>query len=147
MRVVRRRVPDPEGHFVEVDPPTELASHDVVVLQPYGSIFFAAAPVFEAALPAVVPTSANSVVILRLRGRSDLGATFMAVLFRYGQALARVDSRLMIVSANERILEQLNVTGITDLIGADNIYPGDERVGATVKRAYADAMTWVDTHR
>ena len=145
--MVRRRILDSEGHLVEVDPPAELASHDVVVLQPYGSLFFAAAPVFEAALPAVVPTSANSVVILRLRGRSDLGTTFMDVLFRYGQALAAVDSKLMIVSANERILEQLDVTGITDLIGADNIYPGDERVGATIKRAYADAVTWIDAHR
>lgn len=144
---VRRRILDPEGQLVEVDPPAELASNDVVVLQPYGSLFFAAAPIFEAALPAVVSTSANSVVILRLRGRSDLGATFMDVLFRYGQALAAIDSKLMIVSADERILEQLTVTGITDLIGADNIYPGDERVGATIKRASADAATWVDAHR
>jgi len=144
---VRRRVLDPEGHLVEVDPPAELDANDVVVLQPYGSLFFAAAPVFETALPSVVPTSVNSVVILRLRGRSDLGTTFMDVLLRYGRALADNDSRLMIVSADERIIEQLEVTGITSLIGADSIYPGDDRVGATVKRAYADAMTWVDTHR
>ena len=145
--MVRRRILDADGHLVEVDPPTELAAHDVVVLQPYGSLFFAAAPVFEAALPAVGATSAHSVVILRLRGRSDLGTTFMDALFRYGEALAAVDSKLMIVSANERILEQLDVTGVTDLIGAENIYPGDERVGATIKRAYADAVAWVDAHR
>lgn len=145
--VVRRRILDPEGQLVEVDPPAELAANDVVVLQPYGSLFFAAAPVFEAALSAIVPTSTNSVVILRLRGRSDLGTTFMDALFRYGEALAAVDSKLMIVSANERIIDQLDVTGVTDLIGADNIYPGDERVGATVKRAYADAAVWVDANR
>jgi sulfate permease, SulP family len=145
--MVRRRIVDPDGHLVEVDPPDVLAPDDVVVLQPYGSLFFAAAPVFEAALPAVASTSVNSVVILRLRGRSDLGTTFMDVLLRYGQALAAVDSKLMIVSASERILEQLDVTGITDLVGADNVYPGDERVGATVKRAYGDAVSWVATQR
>jgi SulP family sulfate permease len=144
---VRRRVLDPEGHLVEVDPPAVLDPNDVVVLQPYGSLFFAAAPVFETALPSVASTSKNSVVILRLRGRSDLGTTFMDVLLRYGRALAEHDSRLMIVSADERIIEQLEVTGITSLIGVDSIYPGDERVGATVKRAYADAMTWVESHR
>lgn len=144
---VRRRILDPDGHLVEVDPPKELASNDVVVLQPYGSLFFAAAPVFEAALPAIAPTSTHSVVILRLRGRSDLGTTFMDVLFRYGQALEAIDSKLMIVSADERILEQLDVTGITDLIGADNIYPSDERVGATIKRAWVDAVAWVEAHR
>ena len=79
---VRRRVVDDEGQLIETDPPAELPPDEVVVLQPYGSLFFAAAPVFEATLPAVVATSRNSVVILRLRGRSDLGTTFMDVLNR-----------------------------------------------------------------
>jgi len=144
---VRRRVLDIEGGFLEVDPPAELPPDEVLVLQPYGSLFFAAAPVFEAALPAVVDASRNSVVILRLRGRSDLGTTFMDVLFRYAKALAAVDSRLVIVSANERIIEQLAVTGITDVIGDAAVYPGDERVGATVTRAYADARAWIAANR
>ncbi|MBK9179456.1 MAG: SulP family inorganic anion transporter [Acidimicrobiales bacterium] len=144
---VRRRVFDPDGHLVEVDPPAELPAGEVVVLQPYGSLFFAAAPVFEATLPAVGEASSNSVVLLRLRGRSDLGTTFMDVLYRYAQALAAVGSKLVIVSANERIIEQLTVTGITEVIGAENVYPGDERVGATVGRAYADALSWVEAHR
>lgn len=144
---VRRRVLDADGHLIEVDPPSELPAHEVVVLQPYGSLFFAAAPVFEATLPAVGEVSTNSVVILRLRGRSDLGTTFMDVLYRYAQALDAVGSKLVIVSANDRIIEQLAVTGITEVIGADNVYPGDERVGATVKRAYADALAWVEANR
>jgi hypothetical protein len=44
-------------------------------------------------------------------------------------------------------MEQLTVTGITDVIGANGIYPGDERVGATVARAEADAASWVDAQR
>jgi len=35
------------------------------------------------------------------------------------------------------------VTGVIDLITPENIYTGDERVGATVKRAYADATAWI----
>jgi sulfate permease, SulP family len=84
------------------------------------------------------------VVILRLRGRSDLGTTFMDVLHRYAESLKGQDSKLVIVSASERIQEQLAVTGIINLIGADNVYEGDERVGATVKRAHADATAWVE---
>jgi SulP family sulfate permease len=144
---VRRRVIDADGHLIEVDPPAELPAHDVLVLQPYGSLFFAAAPVFEAALPAVGETSVGSVVILRLRGRSDLGTTFMDVLGRYAGSLVAVGSKLVIVSANERILEQLSVTGITAVIGEENLYPGDERVGATIARATADAEAWVEERR
>ncbi len=140
---IRRRVRDAEGQVVEVDPPAVLPPREVVVLQPYGSLFFAAAPMVEAALPVVDPTSTGSVVILRLRGRSDLGTTFMDVLRRYADSLVAVGSKLVIVSASERIIEQLSVTGITDVIGEENVYPGDERVGATLDRATVDAEAWV----
>jgi SulP family sulfate permease len=140
---IRRRVRDADGHILEVDPPVTLPAHEVVVLQPYGSLFFAAAPVFESALPDLDRATTGSVVILRLRGRSDLGTTFMDVLRRYAEALAVADSRLMIVSANERIIEQLSVTGITQVIGESAVYRGDERVGAAIERAWADADEWV----
>ena len=143
---IRRWVRDPEGHVIEIDPPAELPAAEVVVLQPYGSLFFAAAPVFEAALPAVTAHSRHSVVIIRLRGRSDLGTTFMDVLYRYAVSLDAVGSKLMVVSASERIREQLTVTGITDRIGPSNIYPGDERVGATLLRASQDAVDWISEH-
>jgi sulfate permease, SulP family len=138
---------DPEGNLIETDPPAQLPANEVVALQPYGSLFFAAAPVLEAQLPAPADTSRNSVVILRLRGRTDLGTTFMDVLRRYAQALAACGGKLVIVSASDRIQEQLRVTGVTDLIAAENIYAGDERVGATLKRAYADAVAWIAQNR
>ena len=144
---IRRWVRDGAGQVIETDPPAVLPAAEVVVLQPYGSLFFAAAPVFEAALPAVGERSQGSVVILRLRGRSDLGTTFMDVLHRYATSLDQVGSKLVIVSANERIREQLKVTGITDVIGATNVYEGDERVGAATQRAYEDALTWVEDRR
>jgi SulP family sulfate permease len=140
---IRRWELDAEGHVIETDPPATLEGDDVVVLQPYGSLFFAAAPVFETLLPAVTEASRNSVVILRLRGRTDLGTTFMDVLLRYAQSLAAVDSKLVVVSTNARIDEQLGVTGITDVIGAGNVYAGDHRVGAAIRRAYDDAEAWV----
>jgi SulP family sulfate permease len=138
---------DAKGGVIETDPPAVLPGGEVVVLQPYGSLFFAAAPVFESALPAVTDASRNSVVILRLRGRSDLGTTFMDVLLRYAQGLVDVGSKLVVVSTNERIDEQLGVTGITDVIGVENMYSGDERVGAAVRHAYDDAVTWVAAGR
>ena len=144
---IRRRELDADGQLFETDPPAQLPPNEVVVLQPYGSLFFAAAPMFEAELPTPTESSRNSVVILRLRGRSDLGTTFMDVLRRYARSLAAVDSKLVIVSTNERIDEQLAVTGIIDVIGSDNVYRGDERVGATLKVAHADAVTWVVAHR
>lgn len=144
---VRRQLVEPDGTLREVDPPAVLPGGEVVVLQPYGSLFFAAAPVFEATLPAVGAASAGSVVVLRLRGRTDLGTTFMDALQRYASALAAVDSTLMLVSVSDRVLEQVTVAGITDVIGLDHVYLGDDRVGATFARAYADALVLTATAR
>ena len=122
---------------------TGVGPNEVVVLQPYGSLFFASAPAFEAILPAVKEASRNSVVLLRLRGRSDLGSTFADVLVRYAQGLAAVASKLVVVSVGDEVRRQLEVGGIIDVIGADNVYGGDERVGAALRRAYDDAIAWV----
>ena len=144
---IKRWQLDPEGNLIETGPPDRLPAEEVVALQPYGSLFFAAAPVLEAQLPAVDGGSRNSVVILRLRGRTELGTTVMDVLHRYAETLQASGSKLVIVSAGERIQEQLRVTGVTGLISPENIYTGDERVGGTLKRAYADATAWIEQNR
>ena len=51
------------------------------------------------------------------------------------------------VSTNERIDEQLGVTGITAVIGVENVYAGDHRVGAAIRQAYDDALAWVAANR
>jgi sulfate permease, SulP family len=102
---------------------------------------------FESGLPALTDASRHSVVILRLRGRTDLGTTFTDVLRRYAQGLVALGSKLVIVSASEPIQEQLKVTGITGVIGTENVYTGDERVGATLKRAHAEALLWIEARQ
>lgn len=140
---IKRWIPDGEGNMRETEPPETVGVSEVIILQPYGSLFFAAAPVFEEILPDVVDTTNDSVVILRLRGRTDLGSTFMDVLRRYAEELNATDSKLVIISADERIHEQLAVTRVTLAVGSENIYTSDEWVGATLKRAYAEAIDWV----
>ncbi len=116
----------------------------VVVLQPYGSLFFASAPVFEAALPRVDATSRRSVVVVRLRGHMDLGTTFIDVLARYAAQLDQVGSRLVVVSVDSRVMRQLSAGGVIDIVGPDGVVVGDERVGAALARAVADAQRWID---
>ncbi len=56
-------------------------------------------------------------------------------------------SKLVLVSADENLLEQFEVTGVTEAVGDGNIYGTDERVGATVKQAHQDATDWVEGNR
>jgi len=133
-----------DGTILETDPPARLGAREIVVLQPYGSLFFAAAAQFESALPTVDEGSRDSVVIVRLRGHDDLGTTFIDVLSRYAQSLADAGSKLVIVSAGHRVRSQLAATGLTGLIGTENVYRGRRRIGAAVQDAYADARAWID---
>ncbi len=145
--VTKRMVFHDDGTVEEVEPPKDLPAHEVVVLQPYGAIFFATAPTLLEQIPAVTSTSRHSVVILRVRGIDDAGVTLIDVLQRYAVKLREVDSKLMIVTDNQRVIRQLRVTGATDAIGSDNVYSGTAFVGATVRRAYDDAVTWIEQHR
>jgi SulP family sulfate permease len=143
---LKRWVYDGDGNYQETDPPDVVPNNEVTVLQPYGSLFFAAAPVFEKALPDVEESSTDAVVILRLRGRTDLGSTFMDVLLRYADELTAVGSKLVLVSADESIDHQLAASGVRDAVGDDNIYEADMWIGATLKRAHTDAVGWIDEH-
>jgi SulP family sulfate permease len=140
---LKRWILDDSGNLREEDPPKTVGVDEIMILQPYGSLFFAAAPVFEELLPDTTETTNNSVIILRLRGRTDLGSTFMDVLRRYAESLNEANSKLVLISADDRIHQQLAATKVTAAVGSENIYTSDEWLGSTVKRAYADATAWV----
>jgi SulP family sulfate permease len=144
---VKRRIYGVDGSVRETEPPPVVPPETVLVLQPYGSLFFASAPMFEAALPLVEASSRNSVVILRLRGTTELGGTFTNVVRRYAESLRAVGSKLVIVSANDRVVEQLTTTRVLDVVHHDDVYIGDEWVGRTVRRAHDDALDWIEANR
>ncbi|WP_220187616.1 SulP family inorganic anion transporter, partial [Pseudonocardia pini] len=130
----------PDGRVRESEPVAEVPPGEVVVLQPYGSIFFASAAALEARLPAVTPQSRDAVVILRLRGVEDAGGTFLDVVDRYAAALRGAGCRLVLVADSPVLLRQLRVTGVLAAVGEENVYRGDEWVGRAVRRAHRDAL-------
>jgi len=136
---VRRVVFADDGRMREIDPPRRVPPHEIVVLQPYGSLFFASAPTFERQLPAVTPDSVRSVVIVRLRGTDEVGLAFVEVLRRYAHELRAAESSLKLVVSEARVIRQLEAGGLRAEMGEANIYRGTEWVGAALRRAYDDA--------
>ncbi|KRE29450.1 sulfate transporter [Agromyces sp. Soil535] len=132
-----------DSRMREVDPVHTLPPHDVVVLQPYGSLFYASAPVFEAQLPKVGADSRGSVVILRLRGIDELGLSSIAVLGRYLDDLEEHDSTLWLVVASDRVRDQLGAGGLLERLGPERLYRSSEWIGEAVRRAHRDALEWV----
>ena len=68
----------------------------------------------------------------------------MDVLLRYARSLESVGSRLIVMSANDRVQEQLAVTGVAEAVGPRGIYSTDDRVGLAIDRALAEATSRVD---
>ena len=131
----------PDGSVTEQDAPAELPPNEIVVLRPYGSLFFAAAAAFQAALPAVSHRSRHSVVIITLRGKEDLGSTFINVVTRYAQRLQDVESTLMLAGISERVEAQLEATGAITILGRDNVFLATTAVTQSTRQAMAAAST------
>ncbi|KAF2412597.1 sodium-independent anion transporter [Microbacterium sp. B35-04] len=133
-----------DGRMRESDPPPVVPPGEVLVLQPYGSLFFASAPVFERQLPDVSRESSGAVVIVRLRGTDEIGLSHVEVLRRFAHQLRDADSTLKVVASEERVIAHLAAGGLTADIGEDNVYRGSEWVGEGLRRAYADALTEIE---
>ena len=89
------------GGLPEERPIPETSQQRVHHAEVYGSLFFAAAKNLEEMLPAVDQTT-HAVVAIGLRGKSEIGSTFITVLQRYAQALQAHDSKLMLVGKSGR---------------------------------------------
>ncbi len=130
---------------MESEPPATVPPQKITILIPYGSLFYAAAPVFNAQLPEVTEASRHAVVILALRGKKDVGSTFLQVVMRYARELQRRESKLMLVGIAPNVLTQMERTGILRTIGRQNVFMATEGVGQALLQAVDAAEEWIAT--
>jgi SulP family sulfate permease len=136
--VVKQWVLQPQGFPLEQPAPVRLPSHQLTVLQVYGSLFFAAARNIEDVLPKVGDAT-QAMVALNLRGKSEIGSTFVNVLERYARALQARQGQLMLVGVDPAVRSQLAKTGVLKTIGEDNVFVASEQLGEALNRAIAAA--------
>ena len=135
-------IPRDDGRFEERPPPATLTSHHVTVLDVYGSLLYAGARTLGAHLPD--PAGARSpVVVLRLRRRTSLGATFVKVVGDYADRLAAADGRLYLSGLEPSLTERLSRTGHLD--GPVRTFEATPIVGESTQAAYLDADAWLVT--
>ena len=133
-----------EGEFpVEKPAPDELLPEEIVVLVPMGSLFFAAAPIFEEKLPRLEKAQ-RSVVIISLRGYDTVGSTFLSVLEKYDKEMDASGCRLILAEVNEELWAQLSHTGHLYQLTRDQVYEATDQVAESIYIAYADAQRWVE---
>jgi len=133
-------VPD---RMPEIRPaPREARSGELTVLVVNGSLFFAAAKSVGDMLPSV-ENSSRAVVIRALRGKTDLGSTFIAVLQRYARSIQARGGRLMLAGVDPAARKQLARTGTLHILDEDNVFLATEQLGASVNQGAAAAHAWL----
>ncbi len=138
VQLVRR----PDGEIEERPPRRRLAGNEITVLDVYGHLFFAAARALERRLPD--PEGAeHPVVILRLRGRTKVGATLIEVLTQYADQLDEAGGRLYLSGLSAGAYGQFSRTGKLRLSGPVQAYAARSVIGESTREAYGDAEAWL----
>jgi hypothetical protein len=78
-------------------------------------------------------------VIIRLRGKEDLGATFITALVRYAGELRQAGATLMLAGISQSTLDQLAATKALDTIGTEQIFTATPRIGDSLTAALTAA--------
>jgi len=131
----------PNGYPIEVDVPKTLGDDDTVVLQLYGSLFFASAAKLEERLPDPA-TGHGTVVILRLRGRDEIGSTLIGLLQRYADSLKSTGNRMILCGVSEPVFEQMRRTGLVRSLGEGGVHIEQPQLGASLNAALTVAERW-----
>ena len=139
LRVVQL-LPVDGGLRTLADPPA-LHSHEVSIFDVYGSVLYAGSRTLQALLPDPRDTE-RPAVVLRLRGRAAVGATFMVVLADYADRLRAVDGRLFLSGLTPELADRLRADPI--LAGHDiQLAQAEARLTDSTSHAYAEAQEWV----
>ncbi|MET0414808.1 MAG: STAS domain-containing protein [Actinoplanes sp.] len=139
-------VPRDDGTFAEQPAAPSLESRRVALLDVYGSLFYADSRTLQARLPD--PGRAESpAVVLRLRGRSMLGATAFAVLADYAERLATVGGRLYLSGIDPAALKQLQRNQTVERVAGVRTFEASQVIGESSLEAYHAATRWLATQR
>lgn len=137
--------PDGEGNLTEHPAPASLTNHSVTLLDVYGSLFYAGAKTLEARLPD--PANAvDALVILRLRGRTMLGATSLVVMERYASRLAAHGGRLYLCGVDPHLMAQFARSGLMPANGPVRLFEATSTIGGSSRQALEAANDWL-VHR
>jgi SulP family sulfate permease len=142
LRLVRQ-VPGPGGHFSETPPPHSLETREAILLDVYGSLFYAGARTLQARLPDP-GRSRSPAVVLRLRGRAILGATAFEVLSDYAERLADVGGRLYLSGIDAGLRAQMRNNRLLETAENVVIFEAVDVVGEASLAAFHEAEAWLE---
>jgi SulP family sulfate permease len=142
VRVVEWKLAE-DGGIDELPAPTALPPGKVTAVYIYGMLHSGGASVADEALPAF-DGARNAVLVIGLRGRDDIGSTFIEILERAAKKLRAQDSRLMLSGVGDHVYVQLERTGAMQIIGRENVFRAQTRLRASLQQAISMGERWLE---
>ena len=138
LRVVELRRRD-DGSFEELAVPPTTPDRSVLLLDAYGSLLYAGSRTLQVQLPD--PAGSESpVVVLRLRGRVSLGATFNVVIDDYAERLRKAGGHLILSGVQTpRLVSIAKQSGVDGL----EVFEATSLVGESTSEALDAANEWL----
>jgi SulP family sulfate permease len=130
------------GRLIVSDPPSELQSDAVTVLDVVGNLFYAGSRTLSKILPDP-KQSRHAGVVLRLRNQSEIGSTFFKVISKYADDLRARDGVLLLAGIDPAVKDRMQRAGQLDLIGADRIFLADSVIGESTTDALRSGEEWL----
>ena len=130
-----------------MDPPAEIPSQSVVVLEYAGAGFFAEVARIEETWPDTSRTR-GSALVLSLRTLPDVpSATFVKAIEGWAGRLRARDNLLLLCGVSAPFLLVAERSGLLDALGHDSVLPAQDELFASVRDGIARGQEWVEAHR
>jgi len=132
----------PDGRWAEQAPPEVLPSDAVTVVDIYGSVFYAGVELIDKLLPSV-GNAERPVLVVRLRSHAEVGSTFVLMLRRYHEQIVAAEGRFILAGVSDRLMTQLQDTGLLYDLGAENALPMTNVVYESTAAAIETGEAWL----
>jgi SulP family sulfate permease len=137
--------PRTDGKLAEIPAPEKLESRSITLLQISGAIHFAGARTAEKQLPKITKEVQQPLVILRLKHRDMMGATFVEVLDNYAELLTSAGGILYLTGLGKEAYDSIERMQAIHVLEKVKIYPETEVLGEGTWQAYHDAQQDMET--
>ena len=134
-----------DGTYTEQPAPEVLPDGQVTVLDIYGSVFYAGADIIGGMLPKAIGSHRPAAVI-RLRGRTDVGSTFLGIVERYRGEIEAGRRPPAACRCGTELRGQLERTGVLEAIGDDHVCEAQPTLTGSVSVAVEAAERWLHEH-
>lgn len=129
---------DPQAYELRVIPPQDMGKQRAIrIIDVEGELFFGAVDLFQYTLRTITEDdSSTQVLILRLKHVRDLDASAALALKQLHDFLRKSGRHLIVASFPKHVSDILEKSGLTRLLGAQNLIPFDDAAPySSVERA------------